>query len=187
MTQAGTRKPVHGAGQRFAAWFIAGIGAVLLFAATLPGLTPPALASAAPEAAMLQDPATLQRIKRLESELRCLVCQAQSIAESDSDFAADIRREIYRMIAEGSSDAQIKAFLVERYGDFILYRPPLQTTTALLWGGPAILLIIGMLTLFVVLRRRRTETAAPPISEEEHRRAAALLAGQADSKGSSGE
>lgn len=177
-------KPAHDAGRRFAAW----MAAVLLFAAALPGAAPFAFASAASEAAaMFEDPATLQRIKRLESELRCLVCQAQSIAESDSDFASDIRREINRMIAEGSSDAQIKAFLVERYGDFILYRPPLQTSTALLWGGPAILLVIGMLTLFVVLRRRRTETAAPPISEEEHRRAAALLAGQADSKGSSGE
>ena len=176
-------KETRGAARRWA-WLAA---AMLFIVVALPATAqvPPAPTPQATE--MFQDPATLQRIKRLESELRCLVCQAQSIAESDSDFASDIRREINRMIAEGRSDDQIKAFLVERYGDFILYRPPLQTTTMLLWGGPAILLVIGMLTLFVVLRRRRTETVERPISEDERRRAAALLASQVDSKGSSGE
>jgi cytochrome c-type biogenesis protein CcmH len=160
---------------------------VLLFLA-VPALAQVPVDPSRPAAEIFQDPATLQRIKRLESELRCLVCQAQSVAESDSDFSADIRREINRMILEGRSDDEIKAFLVERYGDFILYRPPLQTTTMLLWGGPAILLVIGMLTLVVVLRRRRSEeTIERPISEEERRRAAALLASQVDSKGSSGE
>lgn len=158
----------------------------LLFVAA-PAMAQAPAVSAQEAARILQDPATIDRIKRLESELRCLVCQGQSVAESDSEFSADIRREINRMIVEGRSDDEIKAFLVERYGEFILFRPPLQTTTMLLWGGPAILLITGMLTLAVVLRRRRNEAVERPISEEERRRAAALLASQADSKGSTGE
>jgi cytochrome c-type biogenesis protein CcmH len=159
----------------------------MLFFLAVPALAQVPVDPSRPAAEIFQDPATLERIKRLESELRCLVCQAQSVAESDSDFSADIRREINRMILEGRSDDQIKAFLVERYGDFILYRPPVQTNTMPLWGGPVVLLIIAMMTLAVVLRRRRSEAVERPISEEERRRAAALLASQADSKGSSGE
>jgi cytochrome c-type biogenesis protein CcmH len=141
-----------------------------------------AQAAAAPSAqAVSKDPATQARIKRLESELRCLVCQAQSIAESDSDFAHDIRREINRMIAIDSSDAEIKAFLVERYGDFILYRPPLQSTTLLLWAGPAILLLIGLSALGAVLtRRRRNPDPEQSFSEDERRRIKTLLAGSDD-------
>lgn len=82
---------------------------------------PAQAAQAAPAAPASEDPATLARVKSLENELRCLVCQAQSIAESDSDFAHDVRREINRMIEEERSDREIKSFLVERYGDFILY------------------------------------------------------------------
>lgn len=163
------------------------VAALALLALAVPGLPAaqegPAAALSVPAVGEEFDAPTQQRIKRLESELRCLVCQAQSIAESDSDFAADVRREVYRMVREGRSDADIKAFLVARYGDFILYRPPLQTTTALLWGGPAVLLLIGALTLFAVLRRR-PRVAGEPISEDERRRAAALLAEPIDRKGS---
>ncbi len=142
-----------------------------------------AAAQAAPAVAVSDDPATKERVKRLESELRCLVCQAQSIAESDSDFAHDIRREINRMIADGGSDAEIKAFLVERYGDFILYRPPLQSTTVLLWIGPAILLLIGFSALGTVLaRRRKGADVEQPFSEDERQRVKSLLAGVDDGK-----
>lgn len=124
----------------------------------------------------LDDPATISRIKNLEAELRCLVCQAQSIAESDSDFAQDIRREIDRMVAEGGSDQDIKDFLVERYGEFILYRPPLQSTTLLLWAGPGILLLVGAGALGVVLARRRRAGGAAGLTAEDRQRAEALLA-----------
>lgn len=165
-------------------------GAILLCAALLvaglwlAGAGAPAPAHAAAQAAPAgEDPALLARVKRLESELRCLVCQAQSIAESDSEFAHDIRREIDRMIAAGNSDGEIKAFLVERYGDFILYRPPLQSTTVLLWAGPGVLLLIGIGTLATVLARRRRGGEERPFSAEERRRAEALLAGAGDGKG----
>jgi cytochrome c-type biogenesis protein CcmH len=123
-----------------------------------------------------EDPATTLRIKKLESELRCLVCQAQSVADSDSDFSQDVRREIDRMVKAGKSNDEIKDFLVQRYGDFILFDPPVKSTTALLWAGPAILLLIGAAALGTVLMRRRSK--APVIlSDEDRRRAEALLAG----------
>lgn len=158
---------------------------VLMAALSLPASLEwsPAAQAAQPAVPVVSDdPATQARIKRLEDELRCLVCQAQSIAESDSDFAHDIRREINRMIATDSSDAEIKAFLVERYGDFILYRPPLQSTTILLWAGPAILLLIGLSALGAVLTRRRKSSAdtEQSFSEEERQRVKALLTGTDD-------
>lgn len=133
----------------------------------------------------LDDPATKSRIKGLEAELRCLVCQAQSIAESDSDFAHDIRREIDRIIADGGSDQDVKDFLVERYGEFILYRPPLQSNTLLLWVGPGVLLLIGAAALGAVLVRRRRHAGEPPVelSAEERRRADVLLAAAMEGKG----
>ena len=131
------------------------------------------LARADTEAAAPQDPAVAARVKKLESELRCLVCQAQSVAESDSDFSQDVRREVNRMVSAGKSDPEIKDFLVQRYGDFILFKPPVKPITVLLWAGPAILLVVGAVTLMVVLGRRRGSTT---LSEEDHRRAQALLA-----------
>lgn len=131
-----------------------------------------------------QDTATIERVKDLEAELRCLVCQGQSIAESDSDFAHDIRREINRMIAEDSTDAEIKAFLVERYGDFILFRPPWQSTTVLLWIGPGVLMVLALGLLFVVLRRRRgAEAEGHSFGEDQRRRAEAMLSGADQAKG----
>jgi cytochrome c-type biogenesis protein CcmH len=125
-----------------------------------------------------QDFATYDRAKKLEAELRCLVCQGQSIAESDSGFADDIRFEINRMIADGSSDAQIKTFLVERYGDFILFRPPLRAYTRLLWVGPGVLVVIALGVLYFVIRRRRgVQAAGSAFSDDERRRAEAMLSG----------
>lgn len=123
-----------------------------------------------------QDPVAAQRAVRLAEQLRCLVCQNQSIADSNAELAGDLRRQIREQIAQGRSDGQIVDFMVQRYGDFILYRPPLKTTTVLLWLGPALLLVMGLAILARQLRRRRAREAEPQLSEEERVRAERLLA-----------
>ncbi|MEP7295988.1 MAG: cytochrome c-type biogenesis protein [Burkholderiales bacterium] len=111
--------------------------------------------AAANEAApAAQDPATEARMVRIASELRCLVCQNQTIADSHAGLAEDLRRELREMVNRGDSDEQIVKYMTDRYGDFVLYRPPLKATTALLWFGPAVLLVGGLTTLGIVLRRR---------------------------------
>jgi cytochrome c-type biogenesis protein CcmH len=100
------------------------------------------------------DPALQQRYEHLIRELRCLVCQNETIADSNADLAADLRREVHGMIAAGKSDAEIRAFLTDRYGDFVLYRPPLTRDTLLLWAAPALLLGIGVFVAFRVVSRR---------------------------------
>jgi len=104
--------------------------------------------------ALLAQPALDTRLKKLEEELRCLVCQNQSLADSSAPLAEDLRREVRTLAVAGKSDAQIKEFLVERYGDFVLYRPPVKSTTWLLWFGPFILLAGGALVWWMILRRR---------------------------------
>jgi cytochrome c-type biogenesis protein CcmH len=94
------------------------------------------------------------RIKKLESELRCLVCQNQTLADSNADLADDLRREVRGLARAGKSDDEIKAYLVARYGDFVLYNPPVKGTTLLLWGGPFALLFGGGILWWVVLQRR---------------------------------
>ncbi|MDP2021262.1 MAG: cytochrome c-type biogenesis protein CcmH [Hydrogenophaga sp.] len=106
---------------------------------------------AAPAAA---DPELEARMVRITAELRCLVCQNQTIADSHAGLAIDLKNQVREMLRRGDSDQQIIAFMTERYGDFVLYRPPLKKTTAILWFGPAILLVGGLLILFLVLRRR---------------------------------
>ena len=114
-----------------------------------------ASASLANEAAPLaQDPIVEQRLIAISEEMRCLVCQNESLAGSRSDLAQDLRREIREQIQQGKSDQQIREFMVERYGDFVLYRPPFKSTTALLWVGPGVMLVGGLLVLVLVLRRR---------------------------------
>lgn len=134
----------------------------------------PPPAAIAGEAVSLLDPALETRIKHLEEELRCLVCQGQSIAESDSGFAHDIRAEIVSMMRTGKSDREIIDFLVQRYGDFILFRPPVKSTTALLWAGPLILLAVGVVLMAVMILRQR-RAPRPELSAEEVRRAESLL------------
>lgn len=95
------------------------------------------------------------RLKKLEEELRCLVCQNQSLADSSAPLAEDLRREVRSLAVSGKSDAEIKQFLVARYGDFVLYRPPVKSTTWLLWFGPFVLLAGGVLVWWMVLRRRK--------------------------------
>jgi len=138
----------------------------------------------AKEAAPLaEDPAIEKRMMAMAEELRCLVCQNQSLAASDSDFAHDVRREMRTMMKEGKTDQEIKDFLVQRFGDFILFRPPVKGETFLLWFGPLILFVIGAATLVLVLRRRnRLATMEQPISDEDHQRAEALLQGQDESE-----
>ena len=94
------------------------------------------------------------RFDQLTQELRCVVCQNQSLADSDAPLAHDLRREVHTMMQAGQSDQQIKQFLVERYGDFVLYRPPVQSNTALLWIAPLLLLLIGAVVLRGSVKKR---------------------------------
>ncbi len=115
-----------------------------------------------------------KRAVELSEHLRCLVCQNQTIADSNAELAQDLRRQVREQIAEGRSDADIVGFMVQRYGDFVLYKPPVKLTTLLLWFGPGLLLVAGFVVLVRNLRsRRRVEPRA--LSEEERTRAGALL------------
>lgn len=134
------------------------------------------LTAAAKEAAPLaEDPVVEQRLVHIATELRCLVCQNESLAGSQADLAKDLRREVRDLIKEGKTDAEVKDFLVSRYGDFVLYRPQIKPATYLLWAGPFILLIAGIAVLVGYLRRRSRAVVDAPLSEEERRRAEALL------------
>jgi cytochrome c-type biogenesis protein CcmH len=135
------------------------------------------LGAAAKEAAPLAaDPVLEARLLSISEELRCLVCQNESLAGSRADLAMDLRREIRTLIQEGKSDKEILDFMVARYGDFVRYRPPVKPTTWLLWAGPFVLLAGGIGALVVFLRRRGAHAAAAPLSAEERHRAEALLA-----------
>jgi cytochrome c-type biogenesis protein CcmH len=100
------------------------------------------------------DPALEARMLRITTELRCLVCQNQTIADSHADLAVDLRQQVREMLQKGQSDQEVLDFMTARYGDFVLYRPPVKTTTLLLWYGPAAMGLAGMIALVVVLRRR---------------------------------
>jgi cytochrome c-type biogenesis protein CcmH len=121
------------------------------------------------------DPVVEQRLAKLSHELRCLKCQNQTLAESPSSIAADLRREIREQIKAGKSDKEITAFLTQRYGDFILYRPRVTPMTYLLWFGPFILLIGGLIVLFRYVKQRRDAIAEQPLTAEERRRAEEML------------
>ncbi len=128
---------------------------------------------AAPAAA---DPALEQRVMTLASELRCLVCQNQTLADSNAPLAEDLRNQVREKMRQGTSDSEIVDYMVARYGDFVLYRPPLKLTTLLLWFGPLLLLAGGFLVLVRrVLRRRPAQDLE--ITASERKRAAELLAG----------
>ncbi len=122
-----------------------------------------------------EDPVANQRAMALASQLRCLVCQNQSIAESNASLALDLRTQIREQIAQGKSDSDITAYMVARYGDFVLYKPPLKATTLLLWFGPPLLLLIGLILLIRYMSKRRARIAASPLSEDERRTARELL------------
>ncbi len=124
----------------------------------------------------LDDPALEARARTIGKELRCLVCQNQSIDDSDADLARDLRRLVRERLVAGESDAAIKAYLVSRYGDFILLRPPFKAETYVLWLGPGAILLLaaGGVVLFLRRHGRRPEPA-PPLSDAERRRLDALL------------
>ena len=119
----------------------------------------------------LADPALEARAREIGQELRCLVCQNQSIDDSDADLARDLRRIVRERLTAGDTDDQVMAFVTARYGDYVLLRPPLRAGTLALWFGPVVLLVAGIAA--IMLRRRRV--AAEPFSAEEDRRLAQLL------------
>jgi cytochrome c-type biogenesis protein CcmH len=114
----------------------------------------------AQEPLVFEDAAQEARYNDLTLELRCLVCQNQNLADSDAPLAQDLRREIYEMMMAGQTDEQIKTFMVERYGDFVLYRPPMQGNTIALWVLPIVLLLFGAVIVFFTVRNRNRKLAA---------------------------
>jgi cytochrome c-type biogenesis protein CcmH len=121
------------------------------------------------------DPALEERVERLTRDLRCLVCQNQSIAESNAGLAIDLKKQVREMMAQGQTDQQIVSFMVQRYGDFVLFRPPVKTATWLLWFGPAALLLVGAAALLHRISAQRNSAPGAPLDEAAHRRAQALL------------
>lgn len=132
-------------------------------------------AQAAIYAFEFNDPAKEKRFKQLSEELRCLVCQNQTLADSGAGLAQDLKKELYKQIMRDASDEEIKSFMVSRYGDFVLYNPPVKATTYLLWFGPFLLAIIALIILMRVIRGvGQQQTRA--LSAEEQQRAQQLLA-----------
>jgi cytochrome c-type biogenesis protein CcmH len=121
------------------------------------------------------DAATEQRLKALAEELRCLVCQNQTIADSQAPLALDLRNQIRTQISQGRSDEEIRNYMVERYGDFVLYKPPLKATTVLLWVGPFALLAFGIGLLVVIARRRRSAAQPAPLADSRRKEIEGLL------------
>ncbi len=111
-------------------------------------------ARAVDDKGQLEDPALQSRYERLTKELRCLVCQNESVADSNAFLARDLRTQVQEMLSAGKTDAQILEFMTARYGEFVLYNPPLEAKTVLLWGAPFILLLIGIVTIYRIMRRR---------------------------------
>ena len=135
----------------------------------------PGFGSAMDTDARLADPVQQETYVRLTHEVRCLVCQNQTIADSSAPLAADLRREIRQMLEEGRSEAEVTTFLLDRYGDFVLYKPRFKTSTAALWLAPGLLLLIGGLGLGRIIRRRRglpvpaDDEGPPDVAQEERR------------------
>jgi len=124
------------------------------------------------------DPRVEARLKAIAHELRCLVCQNQTIADSEAPLAVDLRQQTRTMIAAGKSDEEIRRYMVERYGDFVLYKPPFNAATAVLWVAPALLVVGGLAGLALMLRRRQAQAAAPaPPDPGRLKDIAALLEG----------
>ncbi|MDM8569459.1 cytochrome c-type biogenesis protein CcmH [Thiotrichales bacterium HSG1] len=114
------------------------------------------------------NPEQEQRYQELIKELRCVVCQNQSVADSNAELAQDVRNLVRKKIDEGQNDQQISAFMVERYGDFVLYDPPLNSKTYILWGGPLLLILIAIITLLYLVRKHvRTTSSTLDLTDEE--------------------
>src|SRR5438876_9889185 len=137
-------------------------------------LAAPALAK---DAKPVEDPQIEQRMQALTQQLRCLVCQSETLADSQAEWAVDIRQQIREQMKAGKSDQEITAFLTQRFGDFVLYNPPVKSTTYLLWFGPFILLITGASVLYGYLKHRRELIKDKPLTPDERKRAADILQG----------
>lgn len=146
---------------------------MLIAVALLALVSVTALAKEAAPAA--DDPVLEKRLMALAAELRCLVCQNQTLADSPAELANDLRNQIREQMRQGASEQDVIDYLVARYGDFVLYRPPLRATTLLLWSGPAILVLIGVVLLLRTLRRRRRRAPEAPLAEAARARVEALL------------
>ena len=116
-----------------------------------------------------------ERMQNIANELRCLVCQNETISESRSDFAVDLRERIREQVRAGHSDEEIRQYMVARYGEFILYRPPLKASTLLLWFGPLLLLALALIVLLITLRRQKHHHREVLLSDIEQEKAEALL------------
>jgi cytochrome c-type biogenesis protein CcmH len=138
----------------------------------------PGWALAADAAPLADDPVLEARVMAVANELRCLVCQNETIAASHADLAVDLRRQIRIKLKEGQTPQQIVDFMVERYGDFVRYRPPLKATTVLLWAGPFALLALALLVLLRNVRRRSSRLQSADLSEAETAHARRLLDGK---------
>lgn len=134
----------------------------------------PILGQGAIEVAQFDDPEQEARYKQLIAELRCLVCQNQNLADSNAELAQDMRRKTYQMVKAGASSDDVVDYMVKRYGDFVLYRPPLRFSTLFLWVGPFVILAGGVVFLLLFIRRRARQPTAG-ISESDLKRAKALL------------
>lgn len=111
----------------------------------------------------------------INSELRCLVCQNQTIADSNAELAGDLRRQVAEMLQQGKSKQDIIDFMTQRYGDFVLYKPPFKGKTSLLWLAPGLFLVVGMVTVFFVVRRRKSASMQPIINDEQQKKISKLL------------
>jgi cytochrome c-type biogenesis protein CcmH len=132
--------------------------------------------SAAPQARpMAADPQLEERVLKIAADLRCLVCQNESIAASRADLANDLRDQVREQLRAGRSEREIREYMVERYGDFVLYTPPVKPATWLLWAGPFVLLGLALVALGLRVRRRRSQAAVAPLSAAEQQRARTLL------------
>ena len=155
-------------------FFQGGVLVAMLVAFTLALFTPALFAKEAEP--MAADPELEERVNEIAAELRCLVCQNQTIADSSAGLAVDLKNQVREMVKTGQSEKEIVDYMVTRYGDFVLYRPPVKTTTYLLWAGPFLLLGIGLTVLIFNLRKRSTLVADDaPLSPEENARLQALL------------
>ena len=147
---------------------------LLLTLAWLVALPPAADAALRPDE-LLEDPELEARARALGKELRCVVCQNQSIDDSNADLAQDFRRIVRERVVAGETDEEILRFMVDRYGDFVLLKPPVTTGTLILWGGPFAVLLVGAGMAFSTMRRRRQPAEPDDLSPEERQRLARLL------------
>lgn len=150
--------------------------APLLLVLSLLGAMNPVPAAVTLESFSFPTEAETRHFRELLAQLRCLVCQNQSLADSDAELAHDLRAEVYEMLQAGRSDDEIIEFLVQRYGDFVLYKPPLKRSTYLIWFGPFVLLVVAAFLLLRAVRRQK-QAPEPEISTEERKRLDRLLGG----------